>query len=92
MLLRAEPVNTLCTLFLGSYYSAYFFYPYRFSPPCFPSLFPKSSGIAKENKVSDVSKITHFKQNFRPDLQALFDHLVDLTKAVCQTIALPKLL
>jgi len=38
------------------------------------------------SKVPDPSKITRFKQNFLPELQAVFDRLVDLTEPVCQAI------
>lgn len=37
-------------------------------------------------KVPDASKITRFKQNFLPDLQGVFDRLVDLTEPICQAI------
>ena len=30
--------------------------------------------------VPDSSKITRFKQDFLPDLQSMFDHMVDLTE------------
>ena len=36
--------------------------------------------------VPDPSKFTRFKQDFLPDLQSLFDHLVDLTEPICQKI------
>ena len=36
--------------------------------------------------VPDASKITRFKQDFILDLQAMFDHLVDLTEPICQAI------
>lgn len=35
-------------------------------------------------KVPDASKITRFKQDFLEDLQSVFDHLVDITKPICQ--------
>jgi hypothetical protein len=38
------------------------------------------------DKVPDASKITRFKQDFLPDLQSLFDSLVDLTEPICQAI------
>lgn len=38
------------------------------------------------DKVPDASKITRFKQDFLPDLQSVFDHLVDLTEPICQAI------
>jgi len=38
------------------------------------------------NKVPDASKFTRFKQDFRLDLQSMFDHLVDLTEPICQQI------
>jgi len=38
------------------------------------------------NKVPDASKFTRFKQNFRQELQSMFDHLVDLTEPICQQI------
>ena len=37
-------------------------------------------------RVPDSSKFTRFKQDFLPDLQVLFDHLVDLTEPICQQI------
>ena len=37
-------------------------------------------------KVPDASKITRFKQEFLPDLQLMFDKLVDLTEPICQAI------
>jgi len=38
------------------------------------------------DKVPDASKFTRFKQDFLPDLQSMFDHLVDLTEPICQEI------
>lgn len=38
------------------------------------------------DKIPDSSKITRFKQDFKDDLQAVFDTLVDLTEPVCQSI------
>ena len=38
------------------------------------------------DKVPDTSKFTRFKQDFLPDLQSMFDHLVDLTEPICQQI------
>lgn len=35
-------------------------------------------------KVPDASKITRFKQDFREDIQAVFDHLVEMTEPICQ--------
>ena len=40
--------------------------------------------------VPDPSKITRFKQDFLPDLQSMFDHMVDLTEPICQKLD-PKL-
>jgi hypothetical protein len=37
-------------------------------------------------KIPDASKITRFKQDFLPDLQSLFDNLVDITEPICQAI------
>ena len=37
-------------------------------------------------KVPDASKFTRFKQHFLPDLQSLFDKLVDITEPICQSI------
>lgn len=37
-------------------------------------------------KVPDASKITRFKQDFLPDLQSVFDKLVDVTEPICQDI------
>ena len=37
-------------------------------------------------KVPDPSKITRFKQDFLPDLQSVFDNLVDITEPICQNI------
>jgi len=42
------------------------------------------------DKVPDTSKITRFKQDFLPDLQSLFNNLVDITEPICQQID-PKL-
>lgn len=36
--------------------------------------------------VPDASKFTRFKQDFLPDLQLMFDHLVDLTEPICQRL------
>ena len=36
--------------------------------------------------VPDASKFTRFKQDFLPDLQTMFDRLVDLTEPICQRI------
>ena len=36
--------------------------------------------------VPDASKFTRFKQDFLPDLQVMFDRLVDLTEPICQQI------
>ena len=36
--------------------------------------------------VPDASKFTRFKQDFLPDLQAMFCRLVDLTEPICQEI------
>ena len=36
--------------------------------------------------VPDASKFSRFKQNFLPDLQSMFDSLVDLTEPICQKI------
>ena len=41
-------------------------------------------------KVSDASKITRFKQDFLPDLQSVFDNLVDFTESICQAICSAK--
>ncbi|MBQ6886433.1 MAG: transposase [Lachnospiraceae bacterium] len=38
------------------------------------------------SKVPDASKITRFKQDFLPDLEILFENLVDLTEPICQAI------
>lgn len=38
------------------------------------------------NKVPDASKITRFKQDFLPDLQLMFDNLVDITEPICLSI------
>ena len=37
-------------------------------------------------KVPDASKFTRFKQAFLPDLQSMFDKLVDITEPICQQI------
>lgn len=37
-------------------------------------------------KVPDATKITRFKQDFLPDLQLVFENLVDLTKPICQAL------
>ena len=36
--------------------------------------------------VPDGSKFTRFKQDFVLDLQSMFDHLVDLTEPICQSL------
>ena len=36
--------------------------------------------------VPDPSKFTRFKQDFLLDLQAMFDHMVDLTEPICQKL------
>ncbi|KIR01149.1 Mobile element protein [Lachnospiraceae bacterium TWA4] len=38
------------------------------------------------SKVPDASKITRFKQDFKNDLQLVFEHLVNLTEPICQSI------
>ena len=38
------------------------------------------------SKVPDASKFTRFKQEFLPDLQSMFDNLVDVTEPICQDI------
>lgn len=38
------------------------------------------------SKVPDASKLTRFKQDFLPDLQSMFDSLVDITEPICQAI------
>ena len=38
------------------------------------------------SKVPDASKFTRFKQDFLPDLQSMFDNLVDVTEPICQKI------
>jgi len=38
------------------------------------------------DKVPDASKFTRFKQDFLPDLQSVFDKLVDITEPICQQI------
>jgi len=38
------------------------------------------------DKVPDASKITRFKQDFLPDLQSVFERLVDMTEPICQEI------
>lgn len=37
-------------------------------------------------KVPDASKFTRFKEDFLPDLQLFFDHLVELTEPICQAL------
>lgn len=37
-------------------------------------------------KVPDNSKITRFKQDFLPELQLMFDNLVDITEPICNRI------
>lgn len=37
-------------------------------------------------KVPDASKFTRFKQDFKSDLQSVFDKLVDITEPICQRI------
>ncbi len=36
--------------------------------------------------VPDASKFTRFKQDFLPDLQSMFNRLVDLTEPICQRV------
>lgn len=38
------------------------------------------------SNVPDTSKFTRFKQDFLPDLQLMFDNLVDITEPICQDI------
>ena len=38
------------------------------------------------SKVPDASKFTRFKQDFLPDLQSMFDKLVDITEPICHQI------
>lgn len=38
------------------------------------------------DKLPDASVLTRFKQNFVPELQTVFDRLVDLTEPICQRI------
>lgn len=40
--------------------------------------------------VPVASKFTRFKQEFLPDLQSMFDRLVDLTEPICQHVDAPK--
>ena len=40
--------------------------------------------------VPDSSKFTRFKQDYLPDLQSMFNHMVDLTEPICQKLD-PKL-
>lgn len=42
------------------------------------------------SKVPDASKITHFKQDFLPDIQVFFNRLVDITEPICQKIDVGK--
>ena len=37
-------------------------------------------------KVPDASKLTRFKQDFLPDLQSVFERLVDVTEPICQEL------
>lgn len=41
-------------------------------------------------KVPDASKITRFKQDFLPDLQLVFERLVDITEPICQDLDFEK--
>ena len=41
-------------------------------------------------KVPDASKITRFKQDFLPDLQLVFDNLVDVMEPIYQAIDVAK--
>jgi len=41
-------------------------------------------------RVPNASRITRFKQDFLPEIQALFDHLVDVTEPICQKIDVDK--
>jgi hypothetical protein len=38
------------------------------------------------DKVPDASKLTRFKQDFLPELQSVFERLVDVTEPICQEI------
>lgn len=53
-------------------------------------LFLKYSAELREfcgfTKVPDASKFTRFKEDFLPDLQLFFDHLVELTEPICQAL------
>lgn len=40
--------------------------------------------------VPDASRFTRFKQDFLPDLQSVFDRLVELTEPICQRIDMEK--
>lgn len=42
------------------------------------------------DKDPDASRITRFKQDFLPDLQSVFNRLVDITEPICQAIDVAK--
>lgn len=52
----------------------------------FLKIFQELRDFCEFIRVPDGSKFTRFKQDFLPDLQVLFDHLVDLTEPICQQI------
>jgi hypothetical protein len=43
-------------------------------------------GVCGFSNVPDASRLTRFKQDFLPELQAFFNHLVDITEPFCQKI------
>mgnify|MGYP000239633647 CR=1 FL=1 len=53
--------------------------------PCGP-LFVRKGVNGSSHKDPDASKITRFKQDFLPDLQSVFDNLVDITEPICLNI------
>lgn len=42
------------------------------------------------SRVPDASRLTRFKQDFLLEIQAFFDHLVDITEPICQKIDVDK--
>ncbi len=42
------------------------------------------------SRVPDASRLTRFKQDFLPEIQAFFEHLVDVTEPICQKIDVDK--
>ena len=88
---RAEPVNTLCKLFLWALIiQRIFSIPTDQLLLTFLAYSKPLRDFCGFTKVPDASKITRFKQDFLDDLQLVFDNLVDITEPVCQPSILLK--